>query len=104
MEMLLSPSRQAANYTAIQDFPSPLWNPKVYCRVYKSYPLGSLLSQISPFYITTSYVSKTLCDITNYLRLGLSNNIFPCNIPINIPFAFPLPVVLHSSLISSSLI
>jgi hypothetical protein len=61
--MELSPSSEAASYAATQEFPSILWNPKIYYRVRKSPPLVPVLSQIGPVHISPSYLSKIHVNI-----------------------------------------
>jgi hypothetical protein len=46
--MELSPSWEAVNCVATQEFSSTLWNPKVHHHIYKSLQLVSVLSQINP--------------------------------------------------------
>jgi hypothetical protein len=52
----LSLSSEAANYAAIQELPSILWNPKI--PVHKSPPLVHILSQIDPEHTIPSNLSK----------------------------------------------
>jgi hypothetical protein len=61
--MKQSPSWEATNCAATQEFPSILWNPKIYHRA----PLVPILSQIDPVHTTPSYVSKIHFNIVRSL-------------------------------------
>jgi hypothetical protein len=58
--MEMSPSWEAVNCAATQEFPNILRNPKFHYRVQKSPILVSILSQINPVHITSAYLSKIL--------------------------------------------
>jgi hypothetical protein len=64
--MELSPSREAANCAATQEFPI-LWNPKVHYRPHKSPPLVPILSQIDAIPTILSYLSKIHFNIVHPL-------------------------------------
>ena len=50
-----SPSWEASRFSAGQEIPSILWNPKVYYHVYKYSPPVPVLSQIDPVHTLTSH-------------------------------------------------
>jgi hypothetical protein len=101
--MELSPSEEAANSAATQEFPNILSNPKVHYRVHKILPLVPVLSQINPIHTIPSYISKIHFNIIHPLRLGLLSGLFPSVFPTNVLYAFLLSLlVLHALPTSSS--
>jgi hypothetical protein len=61
----LSPSSEATNCAATQEFTNILWNPKVHYGVPNSLPLVPILSQIDPVYTMPSYLSKIYFNIAH---------------------------------------
>jgi hypothetical protein len=64
--MELSPSSEAASCAATQEFPNILQKSNVYYRVQKNPSLVPILSQINPFRITPSYLSKIHFNVVTY--------------------------------------
>jgi hypothetical protein len=95
-----SPSWDACSCAATQELPRILWNPKVHYRVHKSPPLVPILGHID-----SVETIRFILILSTHLRLGLPSGLFPPGFSTSILYAFLFsPLVLHTLLISSSLI
>jgi hypothetical protein len=92
-----SPCWEANSFSASQEIPHTVWNPKVHHRVHKSPPLVSILSQISPVH-SLFYFLNIHFNIILHLRLGLLGGLFPSGFP-TITLS-PYPYVPHAPPIS----
>jgi len=72
-----SPSWEADRFSASKEIPSILWNPKVYCRIYKSPPPVHILNQIDLAHASHLTPWRSILILSSHLRLGLPNGLFP---------------------------
>ena len=90
--MQQSPSWEANWFSASQDIPHILWNPKVHYRVHKCPPPVLILSQLNPVHTHTSHFLKIhlniiLPSMPGSPKWALSNR-FPHRTPL---YACPFP-------------
>ena len=76
-----SPSSEANWFSASQEIPPILWNPKVHHRTHKCPPPVPILSQLVPVH-TPHPTSWRSIWISSRLHLGLPTSLFPSGFPI----------------------
>jgi hypothetical protein len=81
-----SPSWQANRFSANQEIPHILWNPKVHYRNYKCRPPVPILSQLDPVHTPTSQFLKIHHTLSARPRLGLSGGLFSSGFPTKTPY------------------
>ena len=97
-----SPSREANRFSASQEIPRILWNPKVHYRTNKSPPPTHILSHIDPVHALTSHFLEIHPSDILPSTPGSSNYLFPSGFPtksLYTPHVFPIRTTCPAHLI-----
>jgi len=81
--MQQTPSWEANRFSASQEIPRILWNPKVHYRRHKCPPPVPILSQLHPLYTPHPTSWRSILILFFHLRLGLPSGLLPSNLPTN---------------------
>jgi hypothetical protein len=81
-------SWEANRFSASQEIPQILWNPKIHYRIHKCTPPVSILSQVVPVHNPHPTSWRFILILSSHLRLGLPSGFFPHQNPV---YASPLP-------------
>jgi len=104
--MWQNPSWEADSFSACQEIPRILWNPKFYYRVQKIPPPVPVLSHINPVCPhPTSW--RSILILSSHLRLGLPSDLFSSCFPtrsLYAPLLSPTRATCHADLILLDLI
>ena len=95
--MEYSTSWEANRFSAGQDIPRILWNPKVHYRIHKRPRPVPILNQIDPVHASTSTSCRSILILSSHLRLGLPSGLFPTGFPTKNLYA-PLLSLIHATL------
>ena len=87
-----SPSWEANRFSASQEIPRILWNPKVHYRTHNCPPPVPILSQLDPVHTPHPISWRSILILSSHLRLGL----FPSGFPTKTLYT-PLPSPIHAT-------
>ena len=74
-------SWEANRFSASQEIPSILWNPKVHYLIHNCTPPVPVLSKLDPVHTPHSTSWRSILILSSHLRLGLSSGLFPTVFP-----------------------
>jgi hypothetical protein len=78
-------------FSASQEIPRALWNPKVHYRIYKCPPPVPILSQMNPVHAPSHSTSRrSISVLSSNLRLDLPSGHFPSGFPTKTPYKHPV--------------
>ena len=93
-----SPSWEANRFSASQEIPHILWNPKVHYRIHKCLPTVPILSQLDTVYTPHPTSWRSILILSSHLCLGLPIGLFPSGFPHQNPlYSSPLPSHKHAA-------
>ena len=76
-----SPSREANRFSASQEIPRKIWNPKVHYRIHKCPPPVPILSHLDPVHTPHPTSWRSILILSFHLRLVLPSGLFPSGFP-----------------------
>ena len=92
-----SPSWEANRFSASQEIPRILWNPKVHCRIHNARHLSQSWTSSIQFMPSLPTFLRSILVLSSQVRLGLSSGLFPSGFPTKTVCTLLLsPYALHA--------